>query len=288
MKLGFIGAGTVANALALALSEKGYNVAAVTSRSRSSADNLARKIAGCCALDNSQAVAEMANVIFITTPDDAIASVAASVKWPAGISVIHASGADSASVLEKTKLAGAKVGVFHPLQTFSGVNAIDNLPGITYALEAEEPLLGTLKEMAEKLGGHWIQLKPQDRALYHAAAVIASNYTVTLMKMAASLWQTFGVSQPEAVRALLPLLKGTVNNIDNVGIPQCLTGPISRGDFGTISKHLAALNSKAPEMVSAYCELGLMTIPIATAKGKINEKQTTVIQNILRNNQETK
>jgi predicted short-subunit dehydrogenase-like oxidoreductase (DUF2520 family) len=109
-----------------------------------------------------------------------------------------------------------------------------------------------------------------DKALYHAAAVIACNYTVTLMKMATDLWKTFGVSTEEATKALLPLLRGTINNIENVGLPNCLTGPIARGDIGTVLKHLDAMEEKAPEIVETYRDLGLQTIPIALNKGKID------------------
>ena len=87
---------------------------------------------------------------------------------------------------------GARWAAIHPLQTFASVNqAIENIPGSTFAVEAEEPLLSTLKEMAAALGGHWIELKASDKVAYHAAAVMACNYLVTLVKLATDLWQTF-------------------------------------------------------------------------------------------------
>ncbi len=117
--------------------------------------------------------------------------------------------------------------------------------------------------------------------MYHAAAVIACNYLVTLVKLATDLWQTFGISTQQATQALLPLLRGTINNIDTVGIPRCLTGPIARGDTGTVGKHLAALQKIAPTVLSAYRELGLHTIPIALGKGRINQQQAQELQAIL-------
>ncbi len=161
-------------------------------------------------------------------------------------------------------------------------HAIENIPGSTFALEADEPLLGTLKEMATALGGHWIELKASDKVLYHAAAVIACNYLVTLVKMATDLWQTFNVPAPQAVQALLPLIRGTVHNIDTVGLPQCLTGPVARGDTGTIRKHLDALAKMAPSLLSAYRELGLQTIPVALAKGRINREQAQEMYALLK------
>jgi predicted short-subunit dehydrogenase-like oxidoreductase (DUF2520 family) len=283
VKIGIIGAGTVGSALAIRLAENGYEVVAVSSRTRTSAEKLAQTIKGCCAVDSNQMVADIADVIFITTPDSVIPDIAAGLQWHQGQSVVHCSGADSTETLEHARQMGANTGVFHPLQTFASVKqAISNLPGSTFAIEAEEPLLTTLKEMAEKLDGHWIELKASDKVIYHAAAVIASNYLVTLVKLADDLWQTFGIPREQATQALLPLLKGTLNNIENVGIPLSLTGPIARGDIGTIKKHLAALQKEAPDALSTYCELGLQTIPIAQAKGKIDEDKADELRAILK------
>jgi len=283
LKLGFIGAGTVGTALSVRLSSKDYWVAAVSCRNQTSARNLAQVINDCRAFNNNQSVADAAELIFITTPDDVIASVASQIQWHAGQSVVHCSGADSTDILEPAKKLGAQVGAFHPLQTFASVKqAIENMPGSTFALEAEEPLLNTLKDMATALDGHWVELKASDKVAYHAAAVIACNYMVTLVKLATDLWQSFDVPPHQATQALLPLLRGTINNIDTIGIPQCLTGPIARGDIGTIKKHLSALQKIAPTMVSTYRELGLQTIPIAVAKGRINDHQAQELQAILK------
>ncbi len=271
LKLGFIGAGTVGTALAVRLSEKGYTVAAVASRTPASAENLTAHVPGCRAFASKQAVADAADIVFVTTPDDDVSEVVADISWRPGQSVIHCSGVDSLDVLEKARIDGAQVGGFHPLQTFASIlHAIENLPGSTFALEAQEPLLDQLKKMARSLDGNIVVLGPGQKALYHAAAVMACNYTVTLMKMATDLWKTFGVSPDEATKALLPLLKGTLNNIENVGLPGCLTGPIARGDIGTILKHLEALNEQAPQIAPTYRDLGLQTVPIALNKGKID------------------
>ena len=285
LKLGIIGAGTVGTALAVRLSSKGYQVLAVSSRSQSSARKLAEAVGGCQVFGDGQGVADTAELVFITTPDDAISSVASQIRWHTGQSVVHCSGADSTAILEPARKSGARVGVFHPLQTFASVEqAIGNMPGSTFALEAEEPLLNTLKDMADALDGHRIELKAGDKVIYHAAAVIACNYLVTLVKLAADLWQTFAIPPQQATQALMPLLRGTLNNIDTVGIPQCLTGPIARGDVGTVKKHLDALQKAAPTMVSAYRELGIQTIPVAVAKGRINQRQAQELQAILEQN----
>jgi len=282
LKIGFIGAGTVGSALALQLAKKGYHVVAVSSRSHISADKLAKALPGCKAERHNQAVADISDMVFITTPDDIIARIASGVKWRPGQSVIHCSGADSTAILEAARQSGAEIGGFHPLQTFASVqSALENMPGSTVAIEAEEPLLAVLKEMASALDSHSIELKGENKAIYHAAAVMVSNYLVTLVKMATDLWETMGISKEEATRALLPLLKGTINNIGTIGLPGCLTGPIARGDVGTIKKHLESLEKAAPGLLPTYRELAMQTIPVALAAGNINERQAEALKAVL-------
>jgi predicted short-subunit dehydrogenase-like oxidoreductase (DUF2520 family) len=117
---------------------------------------------------------------------------------------------------------------------------------------------------------------------YHAAAVFACNYLITLVSMAADLWESFGIPRKQAIAALMPLLRGTLNNIDTIGIPQCLSGPISRGDSGTIKKHLEELKKVAPELVDTYRQLGIQTIPIARDKGKIDNECAAEMETLLK------
>jgi predicted short-subunit dehydrogenase-like oxidoreductase (DUF2520 family) len=274
LNTGFIGAGVTGTALAVRLSQKGWPVTAVSSRTLSSAQKLAKRVPNCRVYHATQELADVAELVFVTTPDDVIAQACSEVHWHKGQSVLHCSGAHSLDILEPAKKLGAFVGSFHPLQTFADADqAIANLPGSTFALEAEEPLLSTLKELTRLLNGNWVKLGAGDKVLYHAAAVFACNYLVTLVKLALDLWEDFGVSSKEATGALLPLLKGTLNNIESVGLPDCLTGPIARGDVGTIKRHLKALGARNPSLLAAYRELGFQTIPIALAKGKVNEKR---------------
>jgi predicted short-subunit dehydrogenase-like oxidoreductase (DUF2520 family) len=282
-RIGFIGAGTVATALACGLHNKGYAVVAVASLHLASAQKLSKFVPNCQPCPEKQQVVDAADIIFITTPDDVIAQVAGEVKWQAGKSALHCSGADTSALLAKAAAEGASVGVIHPLQTFAGAEqAKDSLSGITFSIEAQEPLAATLKSMAKSLGGRAIVLKPEDRVLYHASAVMVSNYLVTLMKMSTDLWAGFGLSREEAVRALAPLIKGTVNNIETIGLPDCLSGPISRGDTGTLKKHLAALGDNHDGITSAYKELGLQTIPVALAKGHIDAARASEMTTVLK------
>ena len=269
-------------ALAVLLSSKGYGFAGASRRERNHANGRGSRISNFHLMDSNQEVADAADLVFITTPDDIIGKVASEVRWRNGQSVVHCSGADSTDILEPARNAGAMVGGFHPLQTFAGVKeAIENIPGSTFAIEAEEPLKTTLKEMAVALDGNSIELKAEDKVAYHAAAVFACNYLVTLVKLATDLWQTFSIPSEQATKALLPLIRGTLHNIETIGIPNCLTGPIARGDTGTIDKHLKTLEEKTPELLSSYKELGRQTVPVALAKGKIDKKQARELEAML-------
>ena len=286
VKTGFIGAGTTGTALAVRLAQTGCQVTAVSSRSLTSAEKLAGRVSGCRICEGAQEVADTAQLVFITTPDDVIAKVAAEVQWHEKQHVVHCSGAHSVDILEPARRYGASTGCFHPLQTFASVEqAIDNVPGSTFALEAEEPLLTILKDMATALEGDVVVLKAGDKVLYHAAAVFACNYLVTLVKLATDLWRTFGVPPAQATKALMPLLQGTLSNIENVGLPNCLTGPIARGDLGTINRHLDALEKGNQSVLGIYKELGLQTIPISLAKGKIDSQRAEELQALLKRNQ---
>jgi predicted short-subunit dehydrogenase-like oxidoreductase (DUF2520 family) len=281
-RLGFIGAGVTGNAFARCLSEAGYPVVAAASRTFASAQALAARVEGCRALPAPQAVADAADLVLITTPDDAIEKVVAGLRWRPDVSVAHVSGAASLDVLEAAREAGASVGSIHPLQAFADVEqAVAALPGSTFALEGEGPLLACLEGMVAALGGRWVHLRADQKVLYHAAAVMASNYLVTLTNAAADLWQGFGEDAASATRALLPLVEGAVRNLREVGLPDCLTGPIARGDVGTVRKHLAALEASAPDLLPAYRELGLLTLPVALAKGRIGQAEADALREAL-------
>ncbi|MFA5375312.1 MAG: DUF2520 domain-containing protein [Dehalococcoidia bacterium] len=286
LKIGFIGTGTTGTALAVQLSLKGYAVVAASDKTASSTQRFAEMVPNCRIYQKNQDVADNANLVFITSPDDVIAPIAASLKWHSGHSVVHCSGAASLDILAPAREDGANTGAMHPLQTFAGVSqAIDNIPGSTFGIEADEPLFSTLRDMALALGGTWIKLGPGDKVLYHAAAVLSCNYLITLVKLATDLYKSFGVEPQQATQALMPLLQGTLNNISNIGIPECLTGPIARGDTGTIRKHISALEQSSSEALSTYLEMGLQTIPLALAKGKIDKKTADTLKTLLKEKQ---
>jgi len=173
-KIGFIGSGPVGTAFGVNLSQRGYQIIGVFDVVKEAAQQFAADVPGCQAFEKEQELADSAGMVFITTPDDIIPKVAAEVSWRAGQSVIHCSGASTVHSLDAAREQGAMVGSIHPCQTFAGrEQAIRNLPGSTFAIEAEEPLKTTLTEIARALDGDLVYLTSEDKALYHAAACIA-------------------------------------------------------------------------------------------------------------------
>jgi len=282
-KLGFIGAGPVGTTFGVRLSEKGYPVIGVADISPEAAQRFAGRVPGCRVFGNNQDLADAADMVFITTADDFIAPVSAGLKWRSGQTVVHCSGASTVRSLETARQQGARVGSIHPCQTFAGVEqAIANLPGSTFAIEAEEPVKTTLSEMARALQGDIVYLTSEDKVLYHAAAAIACNYFTTIVKLATDLWRNFGKTSSDGIKAYMPLLRGTLTNIETVGFPKCLTGPIARGDVATIRRHLAALEKYAPDMLTLYKELGSFTVPIGQDKGTLSAEKADELMRLLK------
>jgi predicted short-subunit dehydrogenase-like oxidoreductase (DUF2520 family) len=283
--IALIGAGKVGSALGILLQAKGYPITAIASQNRSSAEQLA-KLLNCPVLSNQEA-ATRAELVFITTPDRSIASVAAEIAR-AGVLrpnqvIAHTSGAHSADELKGVRETGALAVSIHPLQSFAEVRAaMENLPGSYFALEGDEKALPLAKQLVEDLGGKWFTISAADKPIYHAAACIASNYLVSLMHFATGLYAKFGLGPQEAFTALFPLVQGTVANITKVGPTQALTGPVARGDSPTIAGHIKALQKHDPQLQNLYSILGQYTIKVALEKGGITATQGEELNKVFR------
>jgi predicted short-subunit dehydrogenase-like oxidoreductase (DUF2520 family) len=217
-------------------------------------------------------IAGHADLIFLTVPDDAIGSVAIAIAQQNDLSsrgFLHTSGAHDSTLLDALAARGACVGSLHPAFPFADVDlAIHALPGSTFALEAvETPLVAWARELVAALEGQLLVLPSGSKPLYHAALVLASNYTVTLYAQAQLLLLGLGASPHVADAALDALVGGTVQNLRQRGIPDALTGPLVRGDLGTIEAHLEALTREAPDIAQLYIQLARLTFPMLAARG---------------------
>jgi len=279
-RVGIIGAGRLGSALARALAVVGWPVVAVASRRAASAQALVARLPA-ARVATAQEVADSAELVFLTVPDAAIGTIVRAVRWHAGQAVVHTSGAESLAPLAPARAAGALIGALHPLQTFASraePAPLDLFAGITCALEGDAALLPRLEALVRALGARPLRLPPEARALYHAAAVLAANYVVTLLHLAADLWGAFGVDEREALAALLPLVRRAVDNVAAHGPTAALTGPIARGDAVTVARHLAALATARPTALGPYVALAEATLALAAARGELAAEQVAAMR----------
>ena len=231
--VGFIGAGRVGQALSRAFARAGIAVTAVASRSRGSAEAFAAQIPACRVFDQPQAVLDSANTIFLSVPDDAVASVAASLRWRPGMAAVHCSGASELSVLAAVRAAGAQVGSFHPLLMFADPEvAAAALPGCAIALEAEGPLLHRLEAMVSAIGAQTLRVPPGARAAYHAASHYGAAFLCVLLAEGMKIFDAAGMSGDLPRKALLSLARGTLDTLEHNDPARAMAGVYARGDSG--------------------------------------------------------
>ncbi len=281
-KVGIIGAGVVGTAIGVVLHDKGYEITGVHDKKSESTKTLVDRI-GCATYASPQEVSRSTDILFITTNDSAIQSVvdelANSRAFTYGQVVIHMSGAQSSEILDKARQFGAGALSLHPLQSFANLEmAIENIPGSIFSIEGDQDTYAVGIDMVEKLKGEYFFIDQDAKPLYHAGACVVSNYLVTVINLGIKLLEITGVSREMARKALLPLIKGTIRNIETAGIPDALTGPISRGDISTVMKHLACMEETGADLINLYSCLGYYTVQVALEKGTIDMEQMTQFQ----------
>ena len=251
-----IGCGRLGGSLAVRLSEIGYEVKFVSSASGTRASEFSKMIGSSLLKLPSAELAEL-DIVFIAVPDSEIVNVVDSLiesltLWK-GKKVYHCSGALTSEVLQPLREAGASTLAFHPLQTFPAGIQTERFIDIYFAIEGDDIKGGHI--LASRLGGQAIVIKSEGKALYHAAACTISNYLFGLADAAVKMLQAGDVNRDDALKILLPLIKGTIRSMEEEGIPQGLTGPIARGDASTIKAHLESLGNH-PELLSLYKSMG--------------------------------
>ena len=284
-KFAIIGAGMVGTAIGHLLKKADCEIVAISDKS-TAALRRAQSYTGGKSYRKPQEALTDADCILITTPDDLILSVCKVIARSPSIKgkyIFHMSGAGGLDLLEPAKKAGAAVGGIHPLQSFSSIdNAIQNIPSSYFGITADAKAVKQAEAIVLALGGKPIHISAKQKPLYHAAACVASNYLVSLLNVVESIYQSIGISEKDAKKAYLPLIYGSLKNIELSGSVQALTGPIARGDSGTIQKHVSALNANLPQYASLYSSLGLVTVDLARRKGTLNSRQAKKISNILK------
>jgi predicted short-subunit dehydrogenase-like oxidoreductase (DUF2520 family) len=262
--IGIVGAGAVGTALGVALDRAGWRIHAVASRSAERRDRFRGLVPGVRAFADATPLVEEVELIVLAVPDDAIPSVAGGLHMYGGQAMIHTSGLLGAESLASAMAAGTQVGSFHPLVAFADLErAVAALHGATIAIEGDDQLLELLARMAEAVGGTPVRLAPGAKPAYHAAAVLAAGGFDALLDAIAELGRVAGLDEAGSLAIYGPLIEQTLDNARTLGIAAALTGPMVRGDRGTVISHLAALREHAPGAVAVYRALAEREIAIA-------------------------
>jgi predicted short-subunit dehydrogenase-like oxidoreductase (DUF2520 family) len=270
-RVAIIGGGKLGTSLGAALRRAGHEVSAVTCLRKASARESARLIGRAAPFTDNARAAELGDIVFICLPDRTIAAAAnelarAAIRF-SGKTVFHTSGALPASALAPLRRRGAFVASFHPVQSFARKDGgADLFAGIAVALEGDPKAVAEGRRIVKSLGGRPLLLSAGQKAAFHAACSIVSNYLVVLFDMAEAALRGAGIKNRDALGALVPLAKGTLLNVKNIDAARVLTGPIARGDAETVARHLRTLG-RLPRYKNAYRTLGQIALGLAARRG---------------------
>jgi predicted short-subunit dehydrogenase-like oxidoreductase (DUF2520 family) len=278
VKIAIVGAGVLGTSLGMLLQRAGHSLVALCSRTKKKAKAAAGHLGNVEVVGDPGLAAMGADLVLLAVPDREIEGVVEQVvaggALKRGAVVAHLAGGLPSSLLDAVRAAGAHRGSLHPLQTFADVDtAVRLLPETYFCVEGDPEAVALLRSLAVGIGGQVVTLSAGKKALYHAGAVAASNFVVTLVDFAVGLLVQAGVPAKEALPALLPLLKGTVANLAAVGLPGALTGPIARGDTLTVERHMEALKAAPGDLVRLYRELARKNVELALRKGTVDKRQ---------------
>ncbi|WP_434594283.1 Rossmann-like and DUF2520 domain-containing protein [Brevibacterium sp. 1718] len=285
--IGIIGCGRVGASIGASWRQAGHAIVGVSATSTASLERAEDMLPGVPVLD-PDAIAERAELVLIAVPDDEIAPLVTGLaslgRIHAGQILVHCSGRYGTEVLEAGTRLGALPIALHPSLTFTGTEVdLSRLRQATIAVTAPAPIRPVGEALVVELGAEPIDIAEADRPLYHAAITHASNHSITILAEAMELLTEAGVADPSAV--LRTLVDASVANTMQNG-PKALTGPISRGDVGTIEAHLAALSEFSlsrsnPAVRNSYIALARSTAAKALAMGRITEAQAQQILSAL-------
>jgi predicted short-subunit dehydrogenase-like oxidoreductase (DUF2520 family) len=302
LTIAIIGPGRVGLTIAALANRRGLNVVAIGGRNQEQCEKASSFVdqvgdgndhCQTLATDAASACAK-AQLVFLTVPDAAIQPLCDELvenkAFSHGTLVAHVSGALPSSILSSAKVrCFCKIASAHPLQTFTKAeSALVDLPGTHWFLEGDNEALEVLSQFVEILGGKVSIITTQQKALYHAASVMASNYITTLIDAAASIMEEVDIPRSTSLKALEPLIRSAVKNTLAIGPEKALTGPISRGDALTLRTHLLALEAADKNLTDVYQALGQHTVNLALRKGSINIEQAQILRDTLAANSKLK
>jgi predicted short-subunit dehydrogenase-like oxidoreductase (DUF2520 family) len=282
LRVGIIGPGRAGTALGRALTRAGHQVTAAAAVSEASKQRVRDNFPG-ARLAEPADVLGAADLVLLTVPDDVlpglVEGLAATGGPYAGRLVAHASGAYGLRVLDPAARAGGLPLALHPVMTFTGRgDDADRLKGVSFGVTAPEQLRAAAEALVIEMGGEPVFIAEENRALYHAALAFAANHLVTLVAQAADLLREAGADDPD--RMLGPLLGAALDNALRFG-DAGLTGPVARGDDGTVAAHVAAIAAHDPAALPAYRALARLTADRALAAGLLTASDAERLLGVL-------
>ncbi|MFO7767109.1 MAG: Rossmann-like and DUF2520 domain-containing protein [Pelovirga sp.] len=288
MSQGFalIGPGRVGAAIGKALYRQGWHPVSIIGRHLATTRDACDFIGCPSTLATTKiSAAGKAGLILLAVPDDSIAATARQLQQlqipTPGTVLLHFSGVHPAAVMRYPNSPTHLFSV-HPLLPFADrQQAYEDLRRAPYIGEGDKEARPLAAELCTALGGQLQAILPHSKQLYHAAACLASNYFVTLIAEAASLLQDCGIEPGREEALLLPLLAATLQNVTVSGTGKGLTGPIVRGDIGTIKAHIEALSQNHRDLHDLYCLLGNRTALLAKRAGRLEPEEAESIQKLL-------
>ncbi len=283
--IAIIGAGRLGASLGYSLSQKGYTIMAVSTRTKQSAEESGQLIGqGSPLTDNAQA-AHLARIIILSIPDDDILKVvkeldSQDLDWE-GKLVFHCSGLHPSSLLHDLDSKGALTASVHPNQSFPRkLKDANTFQGVYFALEGREQARAMAEKIVRDLGGLPFVIRAEDKPVYHAACSVASNFFVALLDVAVSMLQQCGLKKSAGQDILLPLVERTLQNVKKLNTSEALSGPIVRGDHKSVKNHLEALE-KFPPYHRMYICLASQALEIAKRREEISPERIKALEDLL-------
>jgi predicted short-subunit dehydrogenase-like oxidoreductase (DUF2520 family) len=285
-----VGPGRVGRALARALLKGGWPVTAVAGGRGARARNLARSLgSGVQAHVDPLRALPRGNLVLVALPQAELPGFARRIAGSPGFAgksriFLHTSGAAPGTALEALQQAGAATGRFHPLYPFAGSRGEESrLRGVHFAVDGHREAVSMARRLARALGGKVLELPAGSEESYHLSAVLASNLVVALAAEAAGLGPRWGRERDEALEALLPLLRAAVEQLEARGLPDALTGPVTRGEAHTLRRHLDLLeNMGEEELAMVYRLLSRTGLDLALEGERLDAGQRRRIDEVLR------
>ncbi|MFH1010098.1 MAG: Rossmann-like and DUF2520 domain-containing protein [bacterium] len=250
-----IGLGAVGHSLAPALVKAGYPCGGLVGRERPGEKALARRCHAPLATDLGS-LSEDFRLFFLCVRDSQLNALAydfagQQIDW-SGKVVLHTAGALSSEVLAPLREKGAQVASFHPFGSFVRAGGRVQFKGMTFGIEGTSEAQEVAEKIAHDLGGRPLIVTAENRAVYHLAAVFASNFFVGDLALAAEMLSQIGLSEAQALQVLTPIVEGTFRNVKKLGVRNALTGPAAREDFETLARHETALRAMDPALAELY------------------------------------